>query len=70
MTVQLVIHSTGGEIVGKWQNLTDREVVRMRQAMNTLFADGKTPGLELDTEEGWVVVPGSQVLYLEVKVGD
>lgn len=62
---QLVVHSTGGEVESEPQELTEDELEELRAG---LIAMVPFKYLQIDTKNGFVVIPGEQILYVEVRI--
>lgn len=66
MNVQLTVHTTGGEVTGKVTEVTEEEMFELREGIKKFSA--KLDYLDLDTDTGWVIIPGSQLLYIEARI--
>lgn len=65
-TVQIVAHTTGGEVSSAPEQTTEREYEQLKEGLKSLMP---TPAyVEFNTEDGYVIIPGSQILYIEVKI--
>lgn len=65
-TVQIIAHTTGGEVKSAPEQITEREYEQLKDGLKSLMP---APAyLEFNTEEGYVIIPGSQILYVEVKL--
>lgn len=65
-TVQIVAHTTGGEVRSAPEQTTEREYEQLKEGLKDYM--GNLTYVEFNTENGWVVIPGSQILYIEVQV--
>lgn len=64
-SLEIVAHTTGGEVRGAVQQVTERDYEATKSTMMKLVVGAC---IEFDTDTGWVVIPCSQLLYLEVNV--
>lgn len=65
--VQIIVHTTGGEVLSRVNEVTEEEAVELRNGIKNNMNE-KLTYLDIDTEDGWVIVPGNQLLYIEAKV--
>lgn len=59
--LQIVAHTTGGEVKSSVEQVTEREYESIKDAMKQSFEY-----IEFNTETGWVVIPGNQIIYMEI----
>lgn len=64
--VQVVAHTTGGEVKSAPERFTEREYDQLKDGLKKYINDLNY--VEFDTEDGWVVIPSSQLPYLEVRL--
>lgn len=65
-SLQIVAHTTGGEVRSSLDQVTERDYENTKTELLATIASSTF--IEFDTDEGWVIVPINQLLYLEVKL--
>jgi hypothetical protein len=61
-SVQIVAHTTGGEVRGAVDQMTERDYEALKtEIKNSAY-------LEFNTDNGWVLIPGPSILYVEVQI--
>lgn len=68
------IHLKGGKIIRglDWARPSDAEMEEVKEKFENLVISDPSDGwrLSVDTRNGWVVIPGSSVLYIELAQED
>lgn len=64
-SIQIVAHTHGGIVSGAVQQATEREYDALKSGLGNLIAG---VCLEFDTEDGVVIIPSSQIYFVEVKI--
>lgn len=61
-SVEIVAHTTGGEVRGATEQMTEREYEALKAEIKA------STYLEFNTDNGWVLIPGPSVIYVEVQI--
>jgi len=64
-SLQIVAHTAGGEVRGAIEQVTERDYEELKASMMSLI---NSTVVEFNTDTGWVVIPTSQIFYIEVQV--
>jgi ectoine hydroxylase-related dioxygenase (phytanoyl-CoA dioxygenase family) len=64
-SLQIVAHTAGGEVRGAVEQVTERDYETLKSSIMNLI-NGAV--VEFNTDNGWVVIPTSQIFYVEVQV--
>lgn len=64
-SLQIVAHTTGGEVKGAPEQVTERDYETIRANIKASFG---SPYMEFNTENGVAIIPWSQILYIEIVV--
>lgn len=65
-TVQIVAHTTGGVVKSAPEQITEREYEQLKEGLKALMPNPVY--VEFNTEDGYVIIPGSQIIYIEVNL--
>ena len=63
--MQVIAHTTGGEVVGASEQVTERDYETWKEMLVEI---PKKDSLVFDVEDGCVVIPTSQILYVELRL--
>ena len=69
MKGQIIIGTRAGSAIGKVMDVTEDEVEEMKDSLKELMSN-KLNYLEIETDRGWVIVPGANVQFVEVVMED
>lgn len=61
--MQIVAHTAGGEVRSATEAVTERDYEQLKASLLDLTEKNY---LEFNTEDGWVVIPLSQIFYVEI----
>lgn len=64
-SMQIIAHTTGGEVRSAVDQVTERDFEAIKEVMKSA---SNSTYVEFNTDNGWVVIPGSQILYVEIQV--
>lgn len=62
-SVQIVVHTQGGIVRSAPDQLTERDYEALKEMLQE-SSDGRY--LSFNTDDGWVLIPYSQIYYVEV----
>jgi hypothetical protein len=63
--ITFIAHTTGGEVRSAPEQGTERDYEALKDGLKSIMSDLKY--LEFNTDNGWVIIPASQLLYVEVE---
>lgn len=66
MIAQVIVYTQAGPIIGKANEITQEEVDDLKESLKSIAP--KINYLDLDTDRGWVIVPGPSVQFVELVV--
>lgn len=64
-SLQLIAHTTGGEVRSAVEQVTEREYETVKEGLKDI---AQSAYIEFDTDNGWVIIPTAQIFYIEVRV--
>lgn len=65
-SLQLIAHTTGGVVLSAVEQVTERDYEVIKEGLRGTM--GRMTCVEFNTDEGWVIIPGASVLYVDLKV--
>lgn len=63
--ITIIAHTTGGEVRSAPEQGTERDYEQLKESLKAHM--NNLTYVEFNTENGWIIIPGSQILYLEVE---
>lgn len=66
MTGQIIVYTKAGPVIGKASEISEDEAADLKEALKAM--GNNINYLDLDTERGWVVIPGRSVQFIELVI--
>lgn len=60
--MQIIVHTTSGQVSSASEQVTEREYEAMKETIKNSVA------LEFNTDNGWALIPVSNIVYVELRV--
>lgn len=67
MKFQLIVHTTLDRVYSKVEDVSAEEMQKLRDGLKDFLAAGQLDYLDVDTDEGWVIVPAKSLHYIEME---